>query len=146
MPSVALLVLLAGLHTGATTTRPTPVGVWQTVDDHTHRPRAIVRIDEHDGTLSGRIVHLFRAAGEDPAPRCAACDGSRHDRPVLGMTILWNLRRHGDIWDGGRILDPESGDIYRCRLRLVDDGKQLQVRGYIGFALFGRSQSWTRMQ
>lgn len=147
MPSFALLVLLLCLPadpTPASATAATPTGLWQTVDDHTQRARALVRIDEHHGLLSGRIVRLFRDPGEDPDPRCESCNGSRRNQPVLGMTILWDMRRDGNVWDGGRILDPETGDIYRCRLHLIDDGKRLQVRGYIGFALFGRTQTWYR--
>jgi uncharacterized protein (DUF2147 family) len=60
------------------------------------------------------------------------------------MTILWGLKKQGDEYQGGEILDPENGKIYRARMRLVDDGKKLDVRGFIGFSLFGRSQIWLR--
>lgn len=120
-----------------------PTGTWKTIDDDTHEARAIVEISERDGSLSGRIVKLFRKPGEDPAPHCKECRGERHDQPVIGMTILWDLHRHGDAWDGGEILDPEEGKTYRCTLHVADDGK-LEVRGYIGVALLGRTQVWER--
>src|SRR5262249_42739012 len=86
---------------------PGPVGTWKTIDDDTHEVKAWVAIEEHDGALSGRIVKLLRKPGEDPAPVCAKCKDERHNQPVLGMTILWNMHRDGEVWDGGEILDPE---------------------------------------
>jgi uncharacterized protein (DUF2147 family) len=119
---------------------PSPVGLWKTIDDETHEARAIVSITEENGVLSGRIVRLFRKAGEDPAPLCEKCSGERERKPVIGMTILWNLHRDGAVWDGGEILDPEEGKTYRCKLTL--DGDSLEVRGYIGISLLGRTQVW----
>ena len=121
-----------------------PLGLWTTIDDDSHKPRAVVEISEHEGLLSGRIVQLFRDPGEDPDPRCKDCTGSRHDQPVLGMTILWNLRRQGDTWEGGEILDPENGSVYRCKLHPVSDGSKLEVRGFIGISLLGHTQTWMR--
>ena len=122
---------------------PSPAGTWKTIDDETHRPRALVRIEERDGVLSGRIVRLFREPGEDPDPLCEDCPGERHNQPVLGMTILWNFHRHGDAWEGGEVLDPEEGRIYRANLHLRDDA-HLDVHGFIGVPLLGRSQVWER--
>jgi len=122
---------------------PSPIGIWKTIDDDTHEAKALVEIGEHDGVLSGRIVKLFRKPGEDPAPACAKCKGERHDQPVLGMTILWNMHRDDDVWDGGEILDPKEGKTYRCKLRLAADGT-LEVRGFIGISLLGRTQVWER--
>jgi uncharacterized protein (DUF2147 family) len=139
-----LLVLVASAAQAETPQAPpSPVGTWKTIDDETHQPKAIVEISEDHGVLSGKIVKLFRKPGEDPAPRCKECQGERHDQPVLGMTILSNLRHDGDVWDGGEILDPENGKTYRCKLRVGDDGN-LEVRGFIGFALLGRTQVWER--
>ena len=143
--STALAVLLAVCgHRAALAADPAPLGTWTTIDDVSHRARSLVEITQADGVLSGRIVRLFPAAGEDPDPRCVDCRGERHNQPVLGMTILRNLRRHGDHWDGGEILDPESGDIYRVTLHPEPGGGRLEVRGYIGFPLLGRTQIWER--
>jgi len=121
-----------------------PLGVWQTYDDDTHAAKAWVEIEAHDGELSGRIVKLFREAGEEPNPRCHKCHGERQDQPVLGMNILWGMHRDGDAWSGGEILDPEDGKTYRCTLRTATDG-QLEVRGFVGISLLGRSQVWKRL-
>lgn len=123
---------------------PSPIGTWKTIDDDTHQAKALVEISEHDGVLSGRITQLFRQPGEDPNPRCEPCQGERHTRPVLGMTILWNMQRDGDEWEGGEILDPEEGKVYRCILHVTGGGNRLEVRGYIGISLFGRTQVWER--
>jgi len=123
-----------------------PIGTWRTIDDETHKPRALVSIEEHDGALTGRIVQLFREPGEDPQPLCIDCPGERHNQPVLGMTILWNFHQHGDSWTGGEVLDPEEGRIYRATLRVLDAGQQLELHGYVGVPLFGRSQVWERVE
>jgi len=142
LAAVALFAFAAPAFAQAQNT--SPAGLWQTFDDDTHAPKALVEIVERAGALSGRIVKLFPAPGEDVNPHCTRCTDSHRDRPVLGMTILWNFRRDGDVWDGGEILDPESGDEYRATLRLRDGGKTLDVHGYIGIPLLGRSQAWTR--
>jgi len=144
--AVFAVVAMALLTSAGAAAEPAaaPVGPWTTIDDATHEARAVVEIFESNGALSGRIVRLFRKRGEDPAPRCNECRGERRDQPVVGMTILWGLRRDGDEWSGGEILDPETGDIYRARLRPVDGGARLEVRGFIGVPLLGRTQLWQR--
>jgi uncharacterized protein (DUF2147 family) len=144
--SIAAAMILAALAFGAARagTDASPLGTWTTIDDVSHKPRALVEISEHDGVLSGRIVRLFREPDEDPDPRCEDCTGPRHDQRVLGMTILWDLHRRGENWDGGEILDPETGSIYRCTLRTSADGGKLEVRGFIGISLLGRTQVWSR--
>jgi len=137
-------MLLIALMRLAMAAGETPVGTWTTIDDASGKPRSIMQIAQQDGALSGRIVRLFREPGEDPAPRCDSCTGQRHGQPVVGMTILWNMRPHGEEWSGGEILDPESGKIYRCTLRTADGGNKLEVRGYIGISLLGRTQIWER--
>jgi uncharacterized protein (DUF2147 family) len=122
-----------------------PVGVWKTFDDDTHAVKALVEIVDHDGELSARIVQLFRDPGEEPNPLCKDCRGERHNQPVLGMTILWGMHRDGDAWDGGEILDPEEGKTYRCTLHLGVHG-ELEVRGYYGISLLGRTQVWERVE
>jgi uncharacterized protein (DUF2147 family) len=144
MPLPPSLHVLAAALIAATPLSPT--GIWKTIDDETHKPRALVRIEEHDGVLSGRIVQLFREPGEDANPLCVDCPDERHNQPVLGMTILWNFRQDGDAWKGGEVLDPEEGSIYRANLHVRDNGTHLEVRGYIGVPLLGRSQTWERVE
>ncbi|HEX6834875.1 MAG TPA: DUF2147 domain-containing protein [Rudaea sp.] len=124
----------------------TALGTWKTIDDDSHEAKALVEIAEHDGVLSGRIVQLFRKPGEEPDPVCKKCEGERHGQRVIGMTILTGMRRDGDVWDGGEILDPEEGKTYRCKLHPTADGRKLEVRGFIGISLLGRTQVWERAE
>ena len=82
-----------------------------------------------------------------PAPDevCDLCTDERHGKPKLGLVIIRNMQADGDEWTGGDILDPDNGKVYRCRLRVVDDNRTLEVRGFIGFSLFGRTQTWERV-
>jgi uncharacterized protein (DUF2147 family) len=139
---VLAIVVLAAIN--VTAAGPSPVGLWRTIDDHTGQPKGLVRIREVDGQYDGKIEKAFPKPGEDPAPKCDKCDGARHNQPVLGMTILWGLTQQGDEFQGGEILDPESGKIYRVKMKLTDGGKKLEVRGFIGISLLGRSQIWLR--
>jgi uncharacterized protein (DUF2147 family) len=124
----------------------TPVGLWQTIDDTTGQPKALVQIvDEGSGTLSGKIVHGL-GSNDDPSRRCTACTDSRKDQPMKGMTIISDMKADGNGWDGGQILDPENGKLYKCKMHLEDNGGKLVVRGYIGISLLGRSQTWIRQQ
>lgn len=120
-----------------------PVGTWKTIDDKTGKAKGIVRITERNGVLEGKILKVL-TSDHGPHPICTSCGGKRHNQPVEGMTFLWGLTRHGDEWSGGKILDPHSGRIYKARVRVIDDGRRLKVRGYIGFALLGRTQIWHR--
>ncbi len=121
-----------------------PVGVWKTIDDETRQPKSLVQISEQNGVLEGRVIKLFRAPEQDQNPRCDKCEGARKDQPILGMTILSGLRRDGDAWRGGEIVDPKTGSIYKARLRVIEEGQKLEVRGFVGVSLFGRTQLWLR--
>jgi uncharacterized protein (DUF2147 family) len=123
---------------------PSPVGLWKTIDDSSGQPKGLVRIREVNGQFEGKIEKIFPKPGDDPAPKCDKCDGARRNQPVLGMTFLWGLMKQGDEYQGGEILDPENGKIYRAKMKLADSGKKLEVRGFIGVSLFGRSQVWLR--
>ena len=120
-----------------------PVGLWRTVDDHTGRERALVRIFENSGTLYGRVERIFDPA--DAGKICGKCGDDRHDKPLLGLDILRGLKPDGDgAWSGGEIIDPETGSIYRASAHLAEGGRDLVVRGYLLFSLLGRSQTWHR--
>ncbi|MGH7874070.1 MAG: DUF2147 domain-containing protein [Candidatus Binatia bacterium] len=137
----ALLTLSA---MAVNTAESTPVGLWKTIDDNTGQPRGLVRIREVNGRYEGTVEKGFPRPDEKEPPRCDKCDGARRNQPVLGMTILWGLTKQGDEYQGGEILDPESGKIYRAKMKLIEGGKKLEVRGFIGISLLGRSQTWLR--
>lgn len=124
----------------------TPVGLWKTIDDETKQERSLVRIAEKGGVLSGRIEKITDPTKQDA--RCDKCEGAKKDQRVVGMTILEGVKRHGgaDHWDGGSILDPNNGKVYKVRLAPKDGGKALEVRGYIGAPVLGRTQTWMRVE
>ncbi|WP_373990544.1 DUF2147 domain-containing protein [Duganella sp. BuS-21] len=126
----------------ADTTSPT--GLWKNIDDETGKPKALIRITESNGVLTGQIEKIFRDANEDQNPKCDKCEGARKDQPIVGMTILSGLKKDGEEYAGGEILDPNNGKVYKSKLRLADGGKKLNVRGYIGVPMLGRSQTWVR--
>jgi len=118
-----------------------PIGLWKTVDDETKQTKSLVRILEKDGELVGRVEKILT---DKTDARCDRCTDERKDQPVQGMTIVTGMKPDGDLWDGGSILDPNNGKVYRSRMKLLDGGRKLEVRGYIGAPLFGRSQVWLR--
>ena len=145
MPRLLFVVVLAccGPAWGQA---PTPAGLWQTVSDRTGQPGGLVRVVEVDGEYIGTVVAVFSPPAPDPHPLCTLCQGDLKDKPVVGMTILRGVRRSVDTYSTGQILDPDEGRVYNCRIALLDDGSKLEVRGYIGIPLFGRSQTWVRKE
>jgi uncharacterized protein (DUF2147 family) len=146
MKHLFTLVIAASLLFGsaaAQVARDTPVGTWKTIDDATGKPKSIVQITEQNGELQAKVLQVLQS-DEGPHPICKQCTGERKDQPVEGMTIMWGVTRDDDVWDGGKILDPKNGKVYKVKLTLADNGNKLDVHGYIGFSLFGRSQVWER--
>ncbi len=145
MRAAALLCLAIMLGTGAEAAEETsPVGKWRTFSDLTGRESGIVEIERNGDTLQGKVVRLIPQPGDPLNPVCRKCDGPEKDHPILGLMILKGFRKDGDEWDGGTILDPRSGSLYSCELRLDDSGRKLLVHGYIGISLIGRTQTWIR--
>lgn len=121
----------------------TPVGLWQMLDDDSQQPLSLVRISETGGIQSGKLEKLLDPARQND--KCNLCADERKNQPMLGMTIMRNVKANGDgTWEGGDILDPNNGKVYRVRLKPIEGGKALEVRGYIG--PFFRNQRWTRVE
>lgn len=123
-----------------------PAGVWKTIDDKTGKERSLVRVVDNNGVFEGKVEKIFEQPGDDPNHLCKKCEGERKDRPIIGMTFLWGLKKDGDLYSGGEILDPKNGKIYRAKMKMIEGGRKLEVRGYIGLSLFGRSQTWIRQE
>ena len=121
-----------------------PVGLWRTIDDKTGKEKSLVRIVETNGELRASIEKLFREPHEEPNPNCDKCPGERKNKPVLGMMIMTGLKKAGSEFEGGEILDPANGKIYRVKMWTAEGGKKLNVRGFIGVSLLGRTQVWIR--
>jgi uncharacterized protein (DUF2147 family) len=133
------VMLTTRIHAAPT---PVPVGLWRTFDDKTGRPGGLLRVFERQGTFFARIEQSTTPG--DDVRVCTACTDERKNQPMVGLVIMRNMRLAGGQYEGGDILDPRSGSVYRCSFRLVEGGSRLVVRGFIGISLFGRSQTWER--
>jgi uncharacterized protein (DUF2147 family) len=142
---VAVATIAGALAAGpASASDPaSPIGLWRTIDDKTNKPRALVQIFARNGLLYGRVTTILD--GKYANVRCTDCAGDRQNQSVVGLEIIRDMHPDGDRWDGGTIINPETGDVYHCRFHLGPDGQTLVVRGFIGFSLIGRSQTWQRM-
>lgn len=141
---MTVVVAVAIICTVAWGQDETPLGLWKSIDDLTNKPAALIRITEIDGKLQGRIEKIFPEPGESANPVCEECEGDLKNQPVVGMIILKGMHLAGDEYIGGQILDPDSGKIYRCTMKMLDGGNKLIIRGYVGIPLLGRSQVWVR--
>ena len=127
-----------------TSIQNTPVGKWRTIDDKTGKVKSIVEIYQAtDGTLAGKVLQVLDS-DKGPNPLCDACKGANHNKPITGMVIAWGMKHEGDTWDDGKIMDPKNGKIYSAKMTPIEGGAKLEVRGYMGFSLLGRSQTWVR--
>ena len=143
---VVIFVFLGFLHFGALAgDQNSPIGKWRTIDDHTGKQKSVVEVYEEHGELKGKILKLIPVGDEDVSTKkCDQCPGEFKDKPILGMVFLWGLKKEGDEYKNGSILDPKNGRIYKAKVALEEHGKKLHVRGFIGVALLGRSQIWVR--
>jgi uncharacterized protein (DUF2147 family) len=137
--AIATVIFLISSSAGA----QTAVGSWKTVNEH-GEPEGLVRIVEVAGELRGTVEKVYSPPAPEADPRCIECSGERKNQRVIGMQILSGMRWDGEQYSGGEILDPNNGRTYRCWLRVVDGGRKLEVRGYIGISLLGRTQVWLR--
>jgi uncharacterized protein (DUF2147 family) len=140
---VSTTLLLASLSAFA---QMSPVGLWKTIDDDTKKEKSLVRIKETNGVFSGTIEKLLDPDSKQDAV-CDKCTDDRKDKPVLGMTIMRGVKQNSDdpaVYDAGHILDPNNGKTYRVRIKPVDGGQKLEMRGYIG--PFYRTQVWLRVE
>lgn len=140
--ALAAIVLGASCISGFA--QMTPVGVWRNLDDKTGEAKAEIRIIEAGGVLSGKID---KRIGKDikPDDSCDQCSDDRKDKPILGLEIIRGAKKAEgkDVWEGGKILDPENGRNYSLRMTPIEAGKKLEVRG--SFGPFGRTQTWVRI-
>lgn len=147
MKKVLFAVSLFGIAAFAQA-QMTPLGAWHSIDDETKKPKAVIRISTNaSGALSGVVEKAL-----DPKPgaeaNCDKCTDDRKGKPKIGMEIIRGGKKVDgkDVWEQGKILDPENGTDYSLRLTPVDGGKKLEVRGYVGTPMLGRTQTWVRAE
>ena len=143
MKKIALAFGLLGLSALANAADPLNGTVWKTIDDKTKQPKATVKFTEQkNGTLTASIQSIL-TPGEENA--CTKCEGPYHNKSLKGLTIVRGLKNTGGTsYDGGSILDPQTGKTYKLNGKLADGGKKLELRGFVGVAALGRNQTWVR--
>src|SRR3954447_14781692 len=127
-------------------TEPSAVGLWEQVDESSGKAEGWFRIIDKNGVYEGILVKAFPKPGEEGIEfRCTKCEGAEKDAPVIGLSLIKAMKRKGLNYEDGTIMDPRDGKVYRELMELRPDGQKLTVRGYLGVALFGRSQIWNRL-
>ena len=145
--ALSLIPLSLLAFVGTALAQATPVGVWRTIDDKTKSERAQIRISELGGVLTGKIERLLAADAKTDAV-CDKCEDDRKDKPIVGMEVLRGVKKADadNTWDGGTILDAAEGKVYKVRMQPAEGGKKLEVRGYVGMPMLGRTQTWIRVE
>lgn len=142
---ICITAFAAGVSAAAFAQSMSPVGLWQTIDDNTKKPKSLIRIAEKDGTISGIVEKIVDPAKQDSKCDECASDDPRKGKPVIGMTILAGLKKDGDnVYSGGKILDPNNGKDYNAKVTVIEEGKKLEMRG--SFLFIGRTQTWIRVE
>lgn len=115
-------------------------GKWKTIDDETKQAKSIVEIYKKGDQYYGKVSQLLIKPAN---PNCVDCKDDRKNKPILGMEIIRGLKKEGDEFTGGTITDPKTGKTYKCTIKR--EGDKLNVRGYLGFSLIGRTQTWYKV-
>jgi uncharacterized protein (DUF2147 family) len=141
------IAMVLGLSALSAMAQMSPVGLWKTISDKDGTPQSEVRIVENAGVVTAKIEKIYRPTFKAD-DKCVECKDDRKDQLVLGLEIMRGLKKVDgkDVWEGGTIVDPDSGTIYKAKVTPIEGGAKLEMRGFVGFALLGRTQTWIRIQ
>lgn len=124
------LAIATFITSGISTATDTVLGFWKTIDDETHEAKSIVQVYEYQNKIYGRVVDILK----NKQAR-AKIPGSP---PIKGLDIIWDLEKDGSKYTGGKVLDPERGKVYSCKI-WIEKGNLIMRGSLFGF---GREQTW----